>query len=805
MKDKYLRTDSYQEKKDKGEIPEPVTYANAEMEGDDKKKFFLKWANFIWTQHLFGNHCFNQHDKPLKASSYSLQEIRDYALGRQDTQRYREILDDCKDDGKGYININWDNTMIASKFRDIVRGKMLSVDFDVRTQAIDETSQKERLGHVNKVKAAISPQMKALAQVSGAQPNVEIPRDAENADDIDLIDKLGGFRLDRELFLKDAIEATKYYSGYNVLKGQLIDDMIDWNRCACRVYIEKVTNKVKFDYVSPLQVIIADSKYPDFRDAVYVGIIHTKTISQLRKESDLSEDELFQIAKLYKSNRDNNNFNVLPSLHSINNNKEVWQQNRHNNWDNFNVSVLEFYFVCNEVEKYIVGIRDEKDFFDKVKNTSKLNNGDVKKGKSFQEIHQEVVYRGNMVIGTDFVFDCDKEYGIAKKNKNGVRESILPVQVYADKSTSIMERCIPFIDDLQLAVLKKRNLLAKLPPGPRTSIDLSLLNDSIKIGGKSYNMLELFALYSKTGLLVYSSRSEYELRGEGGSSRPPIDNLPAGIVEDLQILMQEIELQINHIRQVTGINEVSDGSTQQQDMLAGVMNGLNSATNNALKPIFEGYKNITENWVKTCALKWQVAVLGGDINIEFIPMADDLLKRVKLTEDLYDCDFGIMLSILPSEDEKNLFLQDLVAKNQQGAIAIDDYFILLRMIKGGDMKRAELYLSKSVKKQTEMLQQQEMQKIQAQGQANAQAAQAAEAARSQTIQQELATKIELEKAKGEEHRKNLEVEYKLKIELEQVRVSGMAQNNLLTTISQDAINTQPLQQKTTSILEQNQL
>jgi hypothetical protein len=164
-----------------------------------------------------------------------------------------------------------------------------------------------------------------------------------------------------------------------------------------------------------------------------------------------------------------------------------------------------------------------------------------------------------------------------------------------------------------------------------------------------------------------------------------------------------------------------------------------------------------------------------------------------------------MLSILPSEDEKNLFLQDLVAKNQQGAIAIDDYFILLRMIKGGDMKRAELYLSKSVKKQTEMLQQQEMQKIQAQGQANAQAAQAAEAARSQTIQQELATKIELEKAKGEEHRKNLEVEYKLKIELEQVRVSGMAQNNLLTTISQDAINTQPLQQKTTSILEQNQL
>lgn len=808
MADKYVGTENYKKSVAQGKISDPPYQASVDMDKKQQNDFFVKWGNWIWSEYLFSDYMFNPQCLPIASGrKYSLQEIRQYALGEQNIRRYQEILDDCQDKDKGYMNINWDNTKIASKFRDLVKGKMLSVDFDFRTQAIDETSQKARLGYKNKMKAIISPQMKQFAQAAGIKPDIQVPEDVNTPDDVDLIERMGGFRLDREMFAKDAIESTKYDSGYNVLKTQMIEDIIDWNRCACRVYVEKTTNKVKYDYVNPLQVIIADSKYPDFRDAVYAAVVHTKTISQIRKESNLTEEELYHIAKIYRGTTYNSKYgNVLPSAYRINDTNNLngfHGDNSFNNWDNFQVEVLEYYFVCKEVEKYIVGEREGKEFFEKVKTYSKLNSNDEKKGKSFQEIHTETVYRGNMIVGTEFVFDCGKEYGVAKKSKNGVREVLLPIQVYADRSPSLMERCIPFIDDLQLAVLKKRNLLAKMPPGPRIALDLSILKDSIFIGKKQWTVVDLLSLYSKTGVFPYASRSEYNT-GELGSNRPPIDVLPSGVAEDFQLLMQEALTQIDNIRQVTGINEVADGSTQQQDMLAGVMSGLNAATNNALKPLFECYKNFTEIWSKTCLLKWQAALVAGDIDIEFVPMGDELLKRVKLTEDLYNVDFGITISVLPSEEERNIFLQDLMMQKQQGTIDVADYFILMRMVKSGDLKRAELFLAKSVKKQQQLTQQQEMQKIEAQAQANAQAAQAAEMARAQTVQQQTQAHIALEQAKGEEHRRNLQLEYELKMQLERVKQEAQLGNDMSNSVLNDALANQPVPPPT-SILDENLL
>lgn len=808
----YVGSDKYKKVKDGGKLQTPATTFSVDSNDTQKKDFFLTWGKFIWTEYLFGGNMFNQTDQfdTLQGNKYSLKEIRKYALGEQDIKKYRERLDECNEQGKGYININWDNSKILSKFRDIVKGKALSMDFDIRTQAIDETSQKERLGYVNKVKAAINPNMQKLSQMLGATPNVEIPKDVSSSEDVDLLDKMGGFRLDREIFMKDAIEATKYFSGYPTLRNQMIDDIVDWNRAACRVYVEKATNKVKFDYLNPCTVVAPNSIYPDFRDATYIGVVHTKTISQIRKESNLSEKELYEIAKQNKASSLNLNYagDVFPSIHSINENNssnDYRVDARINNWDNFYVNVLEFYFVCNEVEKYVIGMRDNREIFEKVKTYSKLSEKEQKKGKSFQEIHTEKIYRGFLVIGSDYVYDCGEEYGIAKKDKNGVREVTFPIQIYADKSPSLMERCIPFVDDLQLAVLKKRNLFAKLPPGPRMGLDMALLKNSIKMGNKTYTMLDLIALFSKTGIFLYESRGEYDINAEGGSNRVPIEHLPTGIAEDMQMLMNEIILQVDNIRQVTGINEVADGSTQQQDMLSGVMNGLNSATNNALKPTFDCYKIITENWVRACVLKWQVAVLGGDIDIAFIPMGDEQLKRIKLTEDLYDYDFGIMISVLPSDEEKQLFIQDLMMQKTNGAIAIDDFFILMNMVKGGDVKRAEMYLSKSVKKQQQILQQQELDKIKAQGEANAQAALAAEQARAQTIQLEAEAKIRIMQAQEKEKRETLQLEYKLKIDLENAKQAGTMQNSLVDNLTQNALTDSMPAGSPTSILEQNQI
>jgi hypothetical protein len=757
------------------------------------QKFYLRMCKYIWSQYV-RNYSTISYGGYSSATGKSFVELRLYGLGQQDRLRYAELLGDCDPlTGEGWMNINWDIVQILPKFRDIVKGKLAGMDFEVNTQALDELSVKKRLRKSNKMKLLMNPAIKMFMEKTGqAPPDIELPEYIQTAEDLDVYIKMGGVRLDYELAMRDAIESTKYESNWGVIKDKVVEDIIDLGVCAVKTKVHPKTNKVMADYVDPMYLVIQPSKYEDHRNSTWAGEIRTLTIGELRMESNLTEGQLLEIAKKYRGKRGN------PSQFEIPSGIE-WQKTYRTDYDwdttevaynDFSVDILESYFIAKDVERYIVGVREDEGnyIYDKVSRKTRLNKGQKKKGKSLEDNVIEKCYTACWVIGTNFTYDCGEEYAIAKENKDGVKKALLPITVFSNKSKSIVERCISFVDDIQLATLKKRNAIAKMAPGPRMVIDKSLLRDAVQIGDQKYSMLDMMELYVKSGIMIVESVAEYDA-DEGGSNRPPIQYNPTGIVEDINIFLQEIGHNIDQIRHVTGVNEVADGSTQKGDMLVRVMEGLNAATNNALRPHFRLYEGLFENWCKYAVLKWQVALMGGEIDVNYVPIGDTTIRTISLSKDLYMNDFGIQLTLLPSKEDQQMLLGNLEGMKNADQVAIEDYFILYNMVRSGDVKKAQFYLSKAVKNWRKIRHQQEMEKMQQQGQANGEAAVMAEQARLQTAQAKLQGDLAKIAAQGQEDRKTLELEYQLKME-ENKRNAGQKLGADIATKAVDTALTQ---------------
>jgi hypothetical protein len=221
------------------------------------------------------------------------------------------------------------------------------------------------------------------------------------------------------------------------------------------------------------------------------------------------------------------------------------------------------------------------------------------------------------------------------------------------------------------------------------------------------------------------------------------------------------------------------------------MEGLQSATNNATKPVFRLYSGLYENIAKYTGCKWQVAVIDGDIDINYVPINDNVVKNIKLSGDLYDYDFGIKITLIPSEQDRQMLLQDILAKRQNQEIAPQDYIVLYNMIRGGDFKKAQLFMAKSMERQSALKQQQSVQQMQAQSQAQAQAAMAIEQEKAKTMQMEFQLKGQLIVLQAQEERKTLQLQAQLQAQGLGVAANLESQKEMVSKVLEHSTMEQP--------------
>lgn len=760
-----MRRKQYQDEYKAGKLQKPLMM-NAESP-DELAQLCLAWCKYA-----YGSYCSDETLVGFGGTSMhsgrSMTELRLYGRGAQGPQKYQKILD-CEDEnGEGYYNISWDTVKIYSKFRNLVRGKMDAIKFDFQTNSVDSSSRKEREFKKAKQKIAVNPNMQALIQATGVIPAAarEVPPGATEKD-IDMMYKLGGQRLAHEMLMNSALMTTIYESRWeDTIRDMMIDDVIDIGIVAADTYIEKATGKVKAAYVDPEQLVAKASKYPDGRDRDFAGYFEDMTIGELRMRSGLSEKELYLIAKKYMGEF-NNRASITGFEDSFTSRsfREDYMARKGNQiYDNFRVRVLHLYFISCETEKYIIGKHYGmgNEIYDKVDPDSTLDKKDIKRGKKMDEKTVQYVYSANWIIGTDHVFDYGIEYGVVRQGEFGNKRAVLPLKIWSYDGPSLTEACIGYIDDINIATFKKRNALSKLPPGPRMVLDKSKLRDYVTIGKDNYSILDITGIFQRTGILVVESKGEFNIPGMEASQSRPIDFVPTGLIEDINLFLQEIAVGIEGIRSVTGINEVADGSLSK-DMLVGVASGLQAATNTSLRPYMRMYESIFRDCCQYWMLKWQVAVVNGEIDLTYTPIGEDTFNAARLTDNIMDYEFGIQLEILPNDEEKQMLLQHVFALWQNGGIPVDDYFVVENFVKTNQVKAAKLYISKAVASHMERMRAQEMDRIRANGEANAITVTATERAKAMTLQEETKASIAIEAAKHKNKIEQMMKEFELRM------------------------------------------
>jgi hypothetical protein len=251
-------------------------------------------------------------------------------------------------------------------------------------------------------------------------------------------------------------------------------------------------------------------------------------------------------------------------------------------------------------------------------------------------------------------------------------------------------------------------------------------------------------MFFQTGSIVGRSFTQ---DGDGNPGKIPIQELNngQGAAGKMQGLIQTYNYYLQMIRDVTGLNEATDGSTPAERSLVGVQKMAAANSNTATRHILNAGLFLTADVAE------QLSLRISDI-IEYSPTKNAFIESIgahnvaTLTEmsELHLYDFGIFLELEPDEEEKALLENNIQTALSQQSIQLEDA-IDLRAIKNVKLANQLLKLRRKKKGEEDQKNQKEQTREQGKAQEGVAAAQAkAEADKQKSIMQ---TQLRVEEIK----------------------------------------------------------
>ena len=330
------------------------------------------------------------------------------------------------------------------------------------------------------------------------------------------------------------------------------------------------------------------------------------------------------------------------------------------------------------------------------------------------------------------------------------------------KSRSLVDRMIPFADQIQLAHLKIQQVLAKARP-KGAAFEVGALENVSKGDGGTFTPLELQEIYDQTGNVYYRRMDD-----EGNMTNAmPIQELENGIGRDFATLINVYQHNLQMLRDVTGVNEARDASKPSSEALVGVQKLALLASNNATRDINDAYLSVTRSLSQSISIRMQDLVNFKNLHGMYVNVIGgasmnsiDMMKKLSIHE------FGITLDIAPDEEERQMMEQNIQVSLAQKELRLEDA-IAIRSIRNVKMANQMLVLrrSKYQKEQRSIAQQASEQNAQLQQQSAQQAA--------QLKQQEMQSEMQIEQArvqaKAQADMQLKQLDYQLKEQFEQAQ------------------------------------
>ena len=672
--------------------------------------------------------------------------LRLYARGEQSIQKYKDELSINGD--LSYLNLDWTPVPIISKFVDIVVNGIAERLYEVKAHSQDPNGVVRRTKYME----AIEKDMKLRTFNDFCADNFGIYINESN------IESLPGseeeLSLHMQLTYKQSIEIAEEQAinmlmkgnEYDLIKRRFYHDLTVLGIGAVKTSFN-TSEGVVVDYVDPANLVYSYTESPYFDDIYYVGEVKQIPVNELLKQFPyLGGDKLEDIVKNSGSNYYSSN-----STHDSDKNK---------------VSVLYFNYktYSNEVFK----LKETANGGEKIiKKDDNFNPPKSKSGAVYEKIAKsiECLYEGALILGTDKLIKWEKAKNMMRPKsdytKVKMNYSICAPRMYEGRIESLVSRIVGFADMIQLTHLKLQQVLSRMTPDG-VYLDVDGLAEVDLGNGTNYNPQEALNMFFQTGSIVGRSLTQ---DGDGNPGKVPIQeiNNGAGAGSKMQALIGNYNYYLQMIRDVTGLNEATDGSTPAERSLVGVQKMAAANSNTATRHILNSGMYLTRDIAE------QLSLRISDI-LEYSPTKDAFIESIgahnvatlEEMSNLHLYDFGVFLELEPDEEDKQMLENNIQAALAQQSIELEDA-IDLRVIQ--NIKLANQLLKLRRKKKGEEDQQNQLEQTRAQGEAQEKAAAASAEAEIKKNKSMLDTQMKLESLKTDGKSQILAQEAQIKKQL----------------------------------------
>jgi hypothetical protein len=519
---------------------------------------------------------------------------RAYARGNQSIEKYKPILGITGKESRSTVSyraLNFEILDIATKYVNVLIGKLIKQNNDIGVNAVDKRAQDDRRKKRMELQEYVT-NKEFLDKVSG-KTGIEFESPVQE-DVIPTPENMGEVKVFMDMFYKedycmvvqDLIKIMNEQDNYTEILTEVARDLVEVATAATKVY--RVGNKIIRRRCIPERMVISSTMKSLCDDVKYIGEYWDLTIGQFKEivGDELTEDQYKKIAEKASST----------SFDSINRD-QYYQDNMCYPWDNTKITVGDFVWFSPDWETYQVG----KNQFGDVAVTQKefdwwkkLQQKGVTE-EQFNKVNESKVVRYALdnqyqclwVKGTDFVVKFGKSKDMLK-NESSLGKTVGPYTIYKMKKC-VMESTIPTFDNIQIQWLQFQHHSAKsVPAGP--AIEFSALQDiSIEgSGGKKLTPKEALRIYFETGVLLWRRRD-----AQGNLSNfKPIVEMAGGISNAMEKHFNFMIQDINLLRDQIGLNELTDASTPNSEMGKAVAEMASGASEDALRGLHFAFDSI---------------------------------------------------------------------------------------------------------------------------------------------------------------------------------------------------------------------
>jgi hypothetical protein len=318
----------------------------------------------------------------------------------------------------------------------------------------------------------------------------------------------------------------------------------------------------------------------------------------------------------------------------------------------------------------------------------------------------------------------------------------------------MVERMRPFADQIQLAHLKLAQHVAKARP--RGVVYLVDYMENIPKGdGGEFTVLDVQDIHNQTGNLYARI-----LDDEGKTVPFQFQELEGGVGRALQEFIAVYNFNLERIRDVTGLNEMRDGSKPDKEALVGVQRIALEASNNATRHIDDALKWVMKDTADSVTLMLQHIVKYKsdykDVYEDYLSALGDVtMDVVNALDSVAIRNFGLFVEVAPDAIEQEYLEANIQAALTTGSIELEDASEIRRIknVKKAEQKLRVIREKRKKEKMAEAQANSEMnaaiqeRAAMAKAQAEAQVAQVKAQAEASVLEVKYTKEMELENAK----------------------------------------------------------